>query len=111
MRPLYKSNNLLTLVLVIAACAMMFILVYLQRTTTRDDIAKDLVVKFNSGIALSFNEISNVLGSPDERVFSGWDAAYSLGRDKTYFSMDSTWLVIRYELGTGRVVDAKIIVD
>lgn len=56
-------------------------------------------------------ELERRFGAPYGRAFDGWDHAFHLGDDGTYFAIDSSWLVVRTDPASGRVIEARVIVD
>lgn len=61
-------------------------------------------------IGLSREAITEILGPPIETAhFREWDMHYVLGPDGSYFSIDHSWLVLKFEDGV--VVEAKVLVD
>lgn len=56
-------------------------------------------------------ELERRFGVPYGRGFDGWDHAFHLGDDGTYFAIDSSWLVVRTDPASGRVIEARVIVD
>ncbi len=56
-------------------------------------------------------ELERRFGSPYSRSFSGWDYAFHLGDDDSYFAIDSSWLVVRTDPVSNRVIEAEVIVD
>ena len=66
--------------------------------------------KPGSLVGRSLDEVTRSLGPPHAgRSFTGWDCCYRLGDDGSYFSIDSSWLVLRVQ--GGQVLDARVIVD
>ncbi len=56
-------------------------------------------------------EVLADLGPPDETgYFRDWDLVYWLGPERGYFSVDSEWLVLRFD-AAGRVAEARIVTD
>ncbi|HQV04208.1 MULTISPECIES: hypothetical protein [unclassified Novosphingobium] len=56
-------------------------------------------------------EIVDLLGPGDETsYFNDWDAVYWLGPERSFFSLDSEWLVIRFG-PDGKVIDHRIVRD
>lgn len=62
-------------------------------------------------IGLTKSKVAAMLGDPPATgYFRNWDLVYHLGDERSYFSIDSEWLVAR--LGPdGRVVEARIVTD
>ena len=60
---------------------------------------------------LSREDVLALLGSPtDTSYFSDWDAVYWLGQERGLLSLDSEWLVIRFD-GTGQVLEYRLVRD
>lgn len=64
-----------------------------------------------AGKIILSESVNKLMGPASDRVFQHWDSAYHLGRDNSYFAIDSKWLVIRVDERSGQVLDAKVIVD
>ncbi|MFI4917169.1 MAG: hypothetical protein ACIAS6_11770 [Phycisphaerales bacterium JB060] len=56
-------------------------------------------------------ELEHRFGPPYGRGFAGWDHAFHLGDVGSYFAIDSSWLVVRVDPASGRVIEARVIVD
>ena len=57
-----------------------------------DLLARDLLA------GLSREQLAELLGEPAPSAgFAGWDQAYWLGRERGFISIDSEWLVLRYD--------------
>ena len=62
-------------------------------------------------IGLSREEIELKLGVPPETsYFSNWDLVYPLGQERGFISIDSEWLVIRFD-GQGTTSEARVVRD
>jgi hypothetical protein len=55
-------------------------------------------------------EVVELLGEPLETGSPRWDMKYWLGPERSYFSVDSEWLVLRLDRA-GRVVEYRIVRD
>ena len=57
------------------------------------------------------NEVLALLGIPRAtEYFRDWDLVYWLGSERGFISIDSEWLVLKFN-SEGRVSDAKIVTD
>jgi hypothetical protein len=56
-------------------------------------------------------ELEHRFGPPSGRDFAGWDHAFHLGDDGSYFAMDSSWLAVRVDPASGMVIEARVIGD
>lgn len=56
-------------------------------------------------------ELEQRFGPPYSRSFSNWDYAFHLGDDGSFFGIDSSWLVVRTDPASGRVIEAEVLVD
>jgi hypothetical protein len=90
-----------------AACALALslvaaVLLYLLARGT-DDPARDALGRTVEQVLAQF--------PPDtpRRQFEGWDEGIRLGESRSYFAMDSRWLVLRARDGV--VTEARIIED
>ncbi|MEQ9096726.1 MAG: hypothetical protein RIE32_10735 [Phycisphaerales bacterium] len=84
---------------------------FLTRPPALVRAAESIVRQAERGRAVEVAEIEQRFGTSYERDFAGWDRAYHLGDDGSFFAIDSRWLVIRLNPQTGRVIDAAVIVD
>ena len=70
----------------------------------------DNLLNKNKLIGMSKSEVNNLLGIPPKTgYFSNYDYVYWLGPERGFLSIDSEWLVIKFE--NDRVVEAKITRD
>ena len=75
----------------------------------RIKMVDDLLNK-NKLIGMSKSEVNNLLGVPPKTgYFSNYDYVYWLGPERGFMSIDSEWLVIKFE--NDRVVEARITRD
>lgn len=63
------------------------------------------------GRITSLIELEARFGPPYGRAFTNWDHAFHLGDDGSFFAIDSSWLVVRTDPASGRVIEAEVIVD
>jgi hypothetical protein len=57
------------------------------------------------------NEVLAMLGQPPPtNYFREWDLVYWLGRERGFISIDSEWLVLRFNCN-GRVSEVRIVTD
>jgi len=62
-------------------------------------------------VGLSRSQVLDLLGEPLRTdKFSDWDLVYWLGPERALFSIDSEWLVIRFD-SSQKVTDAKVVSD
>lgn len=62
-------------------------------------------------IGQSKEQVIELLGQPeDTKYFKDFDLVYWLGQEKGFVSIDSSWLVIKFD-GTGSVSDFQILND
>jgi hypothetical protein len=59
----------------------------------------------------SREEVESLLGpGPHTPLFPDWDVAYRLGPERSFYRIDSEWLVIRLD-SSGRVKEYRLTVD
>lgn|GEM_PF-1039074 len=82
-----------------------------RRTQERIKMVDDLI---DSGVLdhLPRARVAELLGDDDSDsgYFADWDVVYWLGDERSFFSIDSEWLVIRFDDG-GRVRDYRLVRD
>jgi hypothetical protein len=62
-------------------------------------------------VGMSAEEVEELLGpKPETSYFRRWDLVYHLGMQRSFFAIDSEWLVIRLD-AEGKVTEFKIAVD
>ncbi len=70
----------------------------------------DDLLNRNNLIGMSKNEVNDLLGVPPKtEYFSNYDYVYWLGPERGFMSIDSEWLVIKFE--NDKVIEAKITRD
>ena len=60
---------------------------------------------------MTHEKIVELLGNPEDTpYFRDWDLVYWLGPERSFFSIDSEWLVIRLD-PQGRVAEYRVVTD
>ena len=59
-------------------------------------------------LKMARNDVSAMLGQPTDR-FPDWDLAYWLGAERGFISIDTEWLVLRFD--RERVSEVRIVRD
>ena len=71
----------------------------------------DWLVLSRSLLGSTREEVISLLGGPPKTgKFTDWDLVYVLGAQRGLFSIDSEWLVLRFDR-SGHAVDARIMRD
>lgn len=82
----------------------------LVRHGARLEMADRLIAR-GTLVGKSRAEVVGLLGEPPPAAyFTNWDLVYWLGPERSYFSVDSEWLVLRLS-EDGRVIDNHIVRD
>ena len=77
---------------------------------TRQEMADDVVARELLD-GLTRTEVTALLGQPpDTEYFHDWDMVYRLGMERSFFSIDSEWLVVRFG-EDGRVSEYRMVTD
>lgn len=84
-------------------------LVHSSGAPVRIRMVDDLLWRYRL-VGMSRSKIDELLGPPTQTgYFGAYDYVYWLGPERSYFSIDSEWLVIK--IRNGRVVEAHIASD
>ena len=76
----------------------------------RHRMADGLILR-NALVGLTRKEVVAKLGEPPPESFLvGWSMTYWLGNERGFFSIDSEWLTVRFDV-SGHVAEAAIVRD
>jgi hypothetical protein len=71
----------------------------------------DWMVLSRGLLGMTREEVTSLLGgTPATGIFTEWDLVYRLGAERGFFSIDSEWLVLKFDR-SGHAIDATILRD
>lgn len=82
----------------------------LARDAVRIRMIDDLLSRHDFH-GMSKSQVIAIIGEPDQTdYFNDWDLVYCLGPERGFLSIDSEWLVLRFD-NAGKIIDYRIVRD
>ena len=71
----------------------------------------DSLLEHKDLIGMHYSDIIDLLGQPEDTAyFKNWDMVYWLGPERGYISIDSEWLVLRYDQNK-TITEYRVVTD